>query len=229
MRRILVALLGCVWVIGTQAQTRAVGFALAPAASGVIGVVATWAANPPTDLVTGYRLSYGTVSGQHPTTIDAGNVLTLTVTGLSPATTYYFVLVAYNATGVSPPTPEVVVTTKPAVVDPCAFPLGTNAIQVFPTHLQSTGSGGPGSNMGLYFQVGSPNSPVTSVGVMANGVFLPPLPGTANPITGPNLGSFGAQWFVVPTGSGTYPLVIAVNNVAGCARTQSTSFAVTVP
>ncbi len=229
MRRIVLALLCCVWGLTPQAQSRAVGFALAPAAPGVIGVVATWQANPPADQVTGYRLSYGTAPGSHPTTIDAGNVLTLTVTGLQPATTYYFVLVAYNATAVSGPTPEVVITTKPAAVDPCAFPLGANAIQVFPTHLQPTGSGGAGSNMALYFQVGSPNSPVTSVGVMANGVFLPPLPGSANPITGPNLGSFGAQWFVVPTGSGTYPLVIAVNNGAGCARTQSTAFSVTVP
>jgi hypothetical protein len=108
MRRFWLALVWGVWAAATQAAPLAVPFVLAPAAAPTVGAVATWAANPPADLVTGYRLSYGTVSGQHPTTIDAGNVLTLTVTGLQPSTTYYFVLVAYDAAGlVSPPTPEV--------------------------------------------------------------------------------------------------------------------------
>jgi hypothetical protein len=111
MRRISLALCFSVWAAAGAAQAQGLvrPATLLLAAQPTTGsAVATWSANPPAELVTGYRLSYGTVPGSHPTTIDAGNVLTLKVMGLQSGTTYYFVLVAYGAAGrVSPPTPEV--------------------------------------------------------------------------------------------------------------------------
>src|SRR3989344_2041700 len=46
----------------------------------------------------GYRLYYGTASGNYGSVIDAGNVITHTVTGLSNGT-YYFVVTAYDTSG----------------------------------------------------------------------------------------------------------------------------------
>src|SRR4029077_15925218 len=56
---------------------------------------ATWNANPEPDIA-GYILSYGTQTGVHPTSVDVKNVLTWQLTTLTPGTTYFFVLQAYN-------------------------------------------------------------------------------------------------------------------------------------
>nr|WP_273386992.1 fibronectin type III domain-containing protein [Cohnella zeiphila] len=48
---------------------------------------------------TGYKLQYGTSSGSYPNTIDVGNNLGQLVMGLTPGTTYYFTVKAYNGRG----------------------------------------------------------------------------------------------------------------------------------
>ena len=54
---------------------------------------------PLTDLA-GYKVYYGTVSGNYTSSeIDVGNVTSYTVTGLSENESYYFVVRAYNSTG----------------------------------------------------------------------------------------------------------------------------------
>ncbi len=218
-------LVGWTWAGVASAQSPPQGVGIA--AVGTQSVTATWDANPAQDMVRGYRVGYGTSHGQYSITIDVGNTLTTQITGLAPGTTYYFVVLAYNATGQSPLSAEVTFTTPG---DPnCVFPLGADVIQVFPTEPRYTGSGGPGSRFAVFFQVASPNSPITSVALISNGIPLPPLPGAANPMTGPNVGSLGAQWITIPTASGTYPISIAVNNAYGCPRVQSTSFTLTVP
>jgi hypothetical protein len=58
-------------------------------------------------LGSGYRVSYGTASGVHPTTLDVGNQTTAAFTGLTPGQRYYFVVRAYTATQVSPASVEV--------------------------------------------------------------------------------------------------------------------------
>ncbi len=76
---------------------------------------ATWDRNPESS-VTGYRLSYGTQSGVHPTSINVGNVVSYQF--FPPAGALYYVVVqAYTATGaLSPKSAEVVLdlrTTQP--------------------------------------------------------------------------------------------------------------------
>ena len=69
----------------------------------------TWDRNPEPD-VTGYVVSYGTQSGQHTTQVNVGNSLTFTLT--PPAgQTYYVVVQAYNASGSSPKSAEIVIST----------------------------------------------------------------------------------------------------------------------
>ena len=57
-----------------------------------------WNANTESNIA-GYRIEYGTVSGSPSTTIDAGNVTSRTMTGLTAGTTYYFRVIAYNTSG----------------------------------------------------------------------------------------------------------------------------------
>jgi hypothetical protein len=50
---------------------------------------------------TGYKVKYGTAAGSYPNVVDAGNNVGQLVTGLTPGTTYYFVVTAYNGAGES--------------------------------------------------------------------------------------------------------------------------------
>jgi hypothetical protein len=58
----------------------------------------TWNANTEPN-IGGYRLSYGTAPGVHPTTVDVGNQTTAQVSGLVPGQRYYFVVRAYATDG----------------------------------------------------------------------------------------------------------------------------------
>jgi Fibronectin type III domain len=98
-------------------------------------VTLAWNPNSESNLA-GYRIQYGTAPGIHPTTHDAGNQTTYTVSGLGPGT-YYFVVLAYNASGLqSPPSNEVSVTITTSPPPP------TN-----PSLTASPGSVGPGGNV----------------------------------------------------------------------------------
>lgn len=57
-----------------------------------------WDQNSEPD-VTGYKLHYGTAPGVYGTTIDVGNAVIGSVTGLTYNTTYYFAVTAYNSEG----------------------------------------------------------------------------------------------------------------------------------
>ena len=52
-----------------------------------------------TDLA-GYKIYYGTASGNYSQTVDVGNVTSSTVSNLSDGTTYYFAVTAYDASGI---------------------------------------------------------------------------------------------------------------------------------
>src|SRR3989304_5988479 len=53
---------------------------------------------PLTDLA-GYKVHYGTTSGNYTTVIDVGNVTTYTITNLTNNVTYYFATTAYDSSG----------------------------------------------------------------------------------------------------------------------------------
>ena len=65
-----------------------------------------WNPNP-AGSVSGYRLSWGNASGQYSQTIDVGNATTATIVPPTANRIYYFVVRAYNATGVSNPSTEI--------------------------------------------------------------------------------------------------------------------------
>ena len=66
--------------------------------------------NPSQGTVTGYRVSYGTTSGQYTNTIGVGNTTSYTVANLLSGSTYYFAVQAYNTAGSGPYSSEVSVT-----------------------------------------------------------------------------------------------------------------------
>jgi hypothetical protein len=187
-------------------------------------VTAAW--DPPTsgDPPTGYKLLYGPMTGSYVQTVDVGNVLTTTL-DLSPGT-YFLVAVAYNTSGTSGPSNEVQTTI--AGSDPCAYPLGPKAIQIFVTgKLNKTGSQGPGSGTFITFRAFSPNSPLTFLSVRANGVDILDSIADATGATTPRLNSFGALWFTMPPLTSTFS--VFARNLANCARDQPTGFSVTFP
>jgi hypothetical protein len=55
-----------------------------------------WDPSPEPD-ITGYRVKYGTSSGNYSQSIDVGNVTTATIPNLTAGQTYYFVVTAFNS------------------------------------------------------------------------------------------------------------------------------------
>ena len=85
-------------------------------------VTATWNANPESDIA-GYRLLYGTQSGNYTTTIDVGNVTTRVVTVVG-GRTYFFVVQAYDTSGLTGPNSAEVSVNVPAGPAPTLISLG---------------------------------------------------------------------------------------------------------
>src|SRR5258708_5216636 len=83
----------------------------------VQAAIATWNPNPEPDIA-GYILSYGTQAGVHPTSIDVGSVTTWQVTTLTPGQIYYFVVQAYDTSGLTSVDSAEVVLTDPVATAP---------------------------------------------------------------------------------------------------------------
>jgi Domain of unknown function (DUF4082)/Fibronectin type III domain len=99
-------------------------------------VTLAWNPNSESNLA-GYKVQYGTAPGVHPTTIDVGNQTTYVVGELGPGT-YYFVVLAYNTSGLqSPVSNEVSVTVSASPPPPPTTPSLT----------ASPGSVGSGGNV----------------------------------------------------------------------------------
>jgi hypothetical protein len=85
--------------IAVPAITMLVAF-LVPLFAWAQQLTLAWDPNTDADLA-GYKVHYGTVSGNYTTSIDVHNVTTYTLAGLSTGQTYYFSASAYNASGAS--------------------------------------------------------------------------------------------------------------------------------
>ena len=71
---------------------------LSPTFAGPTDISLAWNANTDADLA-GYEIAWGSSPGSHPNLIDAGNVTSYTVPGLTTGSTYYFVVLAYDQAG----------------------------------------------------------------------------------------------------------------------------------
>lgn len=88
-------------------------FCFALLTSSIQAVILDWDANSESDIA-GYRVRYGTSSGNHSSVVDVGNSITATLSNLTVGTTYYFVVTAYNTAALeSLPSNEVSVTVAP--------------------------------------------------------------------------------------------------------------------
>jgi hypothetical protein len=147
-------------------------------------VTATWNPNPESDIA-GYRLLYGTQSGNYTTTLDVGNTTTSVVT-VTAGQTYFFVIQAYDTSGLTSPNSAEVSITVPAApsltcLTPSNGPVGTPVVIA-------------GTNFGA--------TQGTST-VTFNGVAATPTSWSATSITVP-----------VPTGATTGAVVVTVGGLA---------------
>ena len=89
----------------------------------------TLAWNPSTDpLVVGYSIYYGGASGTYTNEISIGNATNVTISGLIPGTTYYFVATTYTAADLESPFSDEVSYGVPLVVPAVNQPPTLNAI-----------------------------------------------------------------------------------------------------
>jgi hypothetical protein len=61
-------------------------------------LIFAWNPNPESDLA-GYKIYYGTASGNYSSIVDVGNITEYTITGLEAELTYYFAVTAYDYSG----------------------------------------------------------------------------------------------------------------------------------
>jgi hypothetical protein len=81
-------------------------------------VTLEWDANTESDLA-GYKVYFGTASRTYGAPITLGKVTTYTVTGLTPGTTYYFAVTAYNTAGLESGYSNEVSATIPSQTSKC--------------------------------------------------------------------------------------------------------------
>jgi hypothetical protein len=74
------------------------------------GLILGWDPNPEPDIA-GYRLHYGTTSGNYAVIKDVGNTTTAVISDLVPGTTYYFSVSAYSTASLEGPLSDEVSTT----------------------------------------------------------------------------------------------------------------------
>lgn len=143
------------------------------------------------------------------------STITAVVQNLTPGQTYYFVVRAVNTSGLYSAFSNEVSVTMPTgpPVDQCAPVTGKYAVSLFPTSLLKTGNKGPGSNTRFDYQLGSPNSPITTIIVSVDGSALSRQEGV-------DLTKSAGQWFPMPP-SGSHDLTLTATNKQGCTKTVS--------
>ena len=99
------------------------------------GVTLAWDANKETS-VAGYKVGYGTASGNYASTIDVGNWTSVNITGLDTGRKYYFACKAYDSAGKESGFSSEVAYTPPAAA--CTYTIA-------PASQSFSSSGGSGS------------------------------------------------------------------------------------
>jgi hypothetical protein len=82
-----------------------------------VDVNLAWDPNPEPDIA-GYKLYYGTVSGEYAEPVDVGNVITGNVPGLQLGTLYFFAATAYNTSGLESDFSDEISWTTPSLPGP---------------------------------------------------------------------------------------------------------------
>jgi PKD repeat protein len=85
----------------------------------------SWDENSETDIA-GYKMHYGTTSGNYDYSVDVGNTTSCSISGLTEGTTYYLAATAYNTNNVESSYSEELVHTiasQPPVADLAAMPV----------------------------------------------------------------------------------------------------------
>lgn len=190
----------------------------AQSAAGTI-VTAAWDANVDT-VTTGYRLRYGTASGQETTVVDVGNVTTTLVIGLVPGTKYFFVVEAYAADGrTSDPSTEVAFTMPTGgTSDPCLQQRVTIVI------VDWTRSVKIGDRGRVYFQLIGP------LPIIETQIRLGPqvIGGEKGDKVLTDLRDSAGLYFSVPRSVGDLPLTVSAIDNRNCVVTTTTPRTVTV-
>jgi hypothetical protein len=125
------------WTARLLGLVACLGLLAVPARASILDL--TWDANTEA-AVTGYLLSYGTVSGTYTTTVDVGNTTSWSSTTLTDGQPYFFAVQAYTAAGTrSPRSGELAVT--PAAPSALTAPLPGAALSWPATFQWSAGSG----------------------------------------------------------------------------------------
>ncbi len=80
---------------------------LIPSITNAAQLTLTWDKNPEPDIA-GYKVHYGTSSGNYDHSVDVGNQTSCTISGIEPDQAYYFAATAYNEIEESPFSEEIV-------------------------------------------------------------------------------------------------------------------------
>lgn len=180
----------------------------------------TWDQNDPANAVTNYLVLIGQQSRVYSQTFDVGLIPAYTTDILQPGT-YYVAVAAKNGTATGPVSAEV--SADAPYQDPCVGPLGASAVSIFVTKLLMSGPN-VGAQGTLYFQLGSPDSPIIAIQTSVNGqpadtpsaVCTASDKSTCTPLT-----RIGASWFTTPSVAGTYPVSVTAMNAVGCSATAT--------
>jgi len=119
---------------------------------------------PLTDLA-GYKIYYGTTSGNYPNSINAGKVTSYAFNNLTSGTPYYFVATAYDTTGFESAFSNEVAKTEPVVSGPAVptvtaftIPSTSTSLTISITSFTATDNAGVTG----YIITGSPTAPVAT-------------------------------------------------------------------